>query len=156
MQGSQSISSSALASIVDFEEMRVDGKTIQAPALSFKNRRIVAAGKWVTMVRVKDEQVCEGELIDAPDELIAQLKRARFKADIFKHSEIFELLYSEEEVKKIEAERKRIQEEIVLKAQQNRQKVEEELEKKKLEKKQNLPFICRRRSSSKEIKPSTI
>ena len=72
-----------MASIVDFEEMRVDGKTIQAPALSFKNRRIVAAGKWVTMARVKDEQVCEGELIDAPDELIAQLKRARFKADIF-------------------------------------------------------------------------
>ena len=75
-------SSATLAPLENFEEMRVDGKTIQAPAVSFKNRRIVAAGKWVTMARVKDEQVCEGELIDAPDALIADLKRARFKADI--------------------------------------------------------------------------
>jgi hypothetical protein len=64
------------------EEMRVDGKTMHVPALPFKNRRVVAKGKWVKLAVVKDEQLCEGELVDDPDGLVAELKRARFKADI--------------------------------------------------------------------------
>ncbi len=58
-----------------------------------------------------------------------------FKADIFKQSEIFELLYSEEEVKKIEEERKKIQTEYTQRMQQQRIQMEEEAEEKKKQKK---------------------
>ena len=58
-----------------------------------------------------------------------------FKADIFKQSEIFELLYSEEEVKKIEEERKKIQAEYSLKMQTQRQQNEDEAEEKRKSKK---------------------
>src|SRR2546430_5572005 len=82
MQASELAPAAALSPLGQLEEMRIDGKTIQVPALSFKNRRIVAAGKWVKVAAVKDEQVCEGELVDAPEALVAEVKRARFKADI--------------------------------------------------------------------------
>lgn len=59
-----------------------------------------------------------------------------FKADIFKQSEIFELLYSEEEVKKIEEERRRIQNEYNQKLQLSKQIQEEDAQQKKKEKKQ--------------------
>lgn len=59
-----------------------------------------------------------------------------FKADIFKQSEIFELLYSDEEVKKIEEERKKIQVEYSSKIQIQKQQLEEEAEEKKKQKKQ--------------------
>jgi hypothetical protein len=55
---------------------------MHVPALSFKNRRIVAVGKWIKLAAVKDERVCEGELVENPAALVSELKKSRFKADI--------------------------------------------------------------------------
>ena len=71
-----------------------------------------------------------------------------FKADVFKQAEIFELLYSDEEVKKIEEERKKIQDENIMKIQRNKIQLEE-LEVRRQEKKKKREDEKRKKEEDK-------
>jgi hypothetical protein len=64
-------------------EIRIKGKRTRVPALGFEGRTIVARGNWLKIASVHDENWVQGEVISCPDKLLAELKRNRFKADIF-------------------------------------------------------------------------
>lgn len=68
-------------------EIRVRGKNVRVPSMSFNNRTVLVEGTWWRMATIMDEAFLEGEIVEDPEALIGQLRRYRPRADIFAFSQ---------------------------------------------------------------------
>lgn len=66
-----------------FVEIRVEGKTLQVPCAAIQGRTVISTGRWVKTAAVQDEEILEGEPVEDPEAMVAELKRQGLKADIF-------------------------------------------------------------------------
>lgn len=64
-------------------EFQVRGRAGSGPSATVSDRTIVVTGTWLKLAAVQDEEVLEGDVVDSPEFLIAELRRKRVKADIF-------------------------------------------------------------------------
>jgi hypothetical protein len=67
----------------DCQELSVKGKMVAVPSACVEGRTVVVTGGWVKTASVKDEDLCEGEIIADPALFVAKLKQGRTRADIF-------------------------------------------------------------------------
>lgn len=65
------------------EEIRIAGKTLYVPSTDICGRTIVVTGEWIRTAQIKDEDVVEGVIVEAPDSFIIKLKESNLKADVF-------------------------------------------------------------------------
>ena len=65
------------------EEIRIAGKTLYVPSTDICGRTVVVTGKWIRTAQIKDEDVVEGVIVEAPDSFIIKLKESNLKADVF-------------------------------------------------------------------------
>ena len=65
------------------EEIRIAGKTLYVPSTDICGRTVVVTGKWIRTAQIKDEDVVEGLIVEAPDSFIIKLKESNLKADVF-------------------------------------------------------------------------
>ncbi len=66
-----------------YTEVRVNGKTFQAPCIRVKDATIIVTGKRLQKAAIKDEDLAEPQTVQAPDELIRALKLTDLKPDFF-------------------------------------------------------------------------
>ncbi|HTG44869.1 MAG TPA: hypothetical protein VK633_10085, partial [Verrucomicrobiae bacterium] len=67
----------------DAIEIRIEGKALRVPCVSISGRTIIATGKWLKVAAVQDEDLWEGEAVDAPVVFFDALKKSKLKADVF-------------------------------------------------------------------------
>ena len=63
-------------------EISAKGRTLKVPVIDINGRAVVVNGSWFKVASVRDEDVIEGELVQNPDEFIADIKKRGLKADI--------------------------------------------------------------------------
>jgi hypothetical protein len=68
-------------------EPNIKGKATKGSSISINNKLLVATGKLIKTVSVKDEEWIEGQVINDPESFIAALKKSKLKADIFTFSQ---------------------------------------------------------------------
>jgi len=67
---------------VEQAEIRIAGKTLYVPSAEICGRTVVVTGNWLRIAAVKDEELVEGEIVDAPGAFIEQMRNSSLRADI--------------------------------------------------------------------------
>jgi hypothetical protein len=63
-------------------EIRVKGKIISVPSVCVAGRTVIAAGNWLKIASVMDEELVQGDTIADPESFAAALKESDLQADI--------------------------------------------------------------------------
>jgi hypothetical protein len=66
-----------------FTQVTLQGKTFKVPCATACGQTIVSTGKWLRVAAVRDEGVVEGNMVEDPARMVAELKGQRFSADYF-------------------------------------------------------------------------
>jgi len=64
-------------------EISVKGRVVRVPSVQIGDKTILAAGKWLRIVSVRDENWLAGEVVTDPEACIEKIRQAKLKADIF-------------------------------------------------------------------------
>jgi hypothetical protein len=67
----------------DYVEISVNGSQRTVPCILIDGRTVIVTGKYIKIAIVNDEELFEGDAVDNPDRIIAELKDGAVKADIF-------------------------------------------------------------------------
>ncbi len=77
LQSETATSSSGLTKI------RVKGKSLSVQTVQIGGRTVIAAGRWLKIAVVQDEELVEGETVKDPESFLSQLRASGLNADIF-------------------------------------------------------------------------
>jgi hypothetical protein len=77
------VAGSERESSAQFTEIRVRGKTVKVPSTRIQGRTIIVKGKWLKQAAVKDEDCIECDVVDNPEQFVAQIKEGPLKVDLF-------------------------------------------------------------------------
>src|SRR5260370_41788159 len=61
----------------------VKGRAVKVPAIRTGNKTIIAAGRFLRIAQVRDEDWLEGDVVDDPEACAELIRQQRFRADIF-------------------------------------------------------------------------
>ncbi|MBZ5698182.1 MAG: hypothetical protein LAN18_06495 [Acidobacteriia bacterium] len=67
----------------DYVDIQVKGKPVRVPAAFINGSTVIAAGRWLKIANVMDEQLLDGETVPDPESFIAGLRDSDLRADIF-------------------------------------------------------------------------
>jgi hypothetical protein len=67
----------------DLFEVKIKGKAIKVPSTRINDKTVVVTGKWIRIAAVHDEDWLEGQVVDAPELFVTELKASKVRADVF-------------------------------------------------------------------------